>query len=116
MNSFVFPASNKHTTKSGKKIPAGGVSIFGDDGDGMFTTAAKAEPKAQTQPKSEPQPQVTKSLGGGLFDDDDDDDLFASMAQPASKGKAVTAPTSNNSKSKANKVIGQYSQNYFNRI
>ena len=79
----LFTVETKTSTKSGKKIPVGGVSIFGDDGDDLFSSS-KSEPKPGA-----PATLAPKSGGGGLFDDEDEDDLFADLAP---KGKTSSAP------------------------
>ncbi|CAH1772321.1 unnamed protein product, partial [Owenia fusiformis] len=74
-------------TKSGKKVPAGGISIFGAGDDDLFPSKAKAISDNEDDYKEKPPPMdapsKAKASGGGIFDDDDDDDLFASV--PAKK-------------------------------
>ncbi|XP_006815327.1 uncharacterized protein LOC100375570, partial [Saccoglossus kowalevskii] len=88
-------------TKSGRKVPAGAVSLFGSGTDDMFSTSKKqdddddddndnddeaVEPAAKTITSTKPQP---KSLSGGLFDDnEEEDDLFAPPPMKTTSKKA----------------------------
>ncbi|XP_066204294.1 LOW QUALITY PROTEIN: WASH complex subunit 2A [Saccopteryx leptura] len=75
--------------KSGKKIPAGAVSVFLGDSC-MFGASSAPSPQEPQKPK---QPTPGKSLHLpapiGLFDDDDDDDDFfaASSSKPSKTDK-----------------------------
>ncbi|XP_075866323.1 WASH complex subunit 2A isoform X3 [Microcebus murinus] len=83
------------SSKPGKKIPAGAVSVFLGDTDvfGAALAPSRKEPQKPEQPlpgKSPYPPPPT-----GLFDDDDDDDDFfaASLSKPSKTGKVQ--PTAN---------------------
>nr|XP_012600072.1 WASH complex subunit FAM21C isoform X10 [Microcebus murinus] len=83
------------SSKPGKKIPAGAVSVFLGDTDvfGAALASSRKEPQKPEQPlpgKSPYPPPPT-----GLFDDDDDDDDFfaASLSKPSKTGKVQ--PTAN---------------------
>uniref|UniRef100_A0A8D1QXE9 WASH complex subunit 2A n=1 Tax=Sus scrofa TaxID=9823 RepID=A0A8D1QXE9_PIG len=77
------------SSKPGKKIPAGAVSVFLGDTD-LFGTASA--PSLKEPPKPE-QPTPGKSsylpASSGLFDDDDDDDFFAASHSKPSKTDKV---------------------------
>ena len=90
------------TTSSGKKVPAGAVSIFGDlDGGGLF---GKGSPPKKQSSKAEPVKSEEKKTisdikkAPSLFSDDDEGDLFSvskpktpSSVHPA-KAKPVETP------------------------
>ncbi|RMX42087.1 hypothetical protein pdam_00001226 [Pocillopora damicornis] len=70
------------STASGKKIPAGAISIFGDSGlfgsptkEDITTSLTKNHQKHE-ETETKPKPK-SGGGGGGLFDGDDDDDLFS---------------------------------------
>uniref|UniRef100_A0A8C3YVC3 FAM21/CAPZIP domain-containing protein n=1 Tax=Catagonus wagneri TaxID=51154 RepID=A0A8C3YVC3_9CETA len=77
------------SSKPGKKIPAGAVSVFLGDTD-LF--GAASAPSLKEPPKPE-QPTPGKSsylpVSAGLFDDDDDDDFFAASHSKPSKTDKV---------------------------
>lgn len=69
------------SSKPGKKIPAGAVSVFLGDADVLGAASAPA-------PKEPAQPAPGKRLclpATGLFDEDDDDDFFAASSSKPSK-------------------------------
>nr|XP_011747857.1 WASH complex subunit 2C-like isoform X1 [Macaca nemestrina] len=71
------------SSKPGKKIPAGAVSVFLGDTDvfGAASVPSLKEPEKPEQPTPRKSPYVPPPTG--LFDDDDDDDDFFSA--PRSK-------------------------------
>ncbi|XP_006147754.2 WASH complex subunit 2C isoform X2 [Tupaia chinensis] len=73
------------SSKPGKKIPAGAVSVFLGDTDvfGVTSTASLEEPQKMEQPIPGKSPGLPAPAG--LFDDDDDDDDF--FAASASRSK-----------------------------
>uniref|UniRef100_M3YDL5 FAM21/CAPZIP domain-containing protein n=1 Tax=Mustela putorius furo TaxID=9669 RepID=M3YDL5_MUSPF len=83
------------SSKPGKKIPAGAVSIFLGDTDvfGATSVPSLKEPQKAKEPQKPEQPTPGKSLyppaPAGLFDDDDDDDDFftASCSKPSKTDK-----------------------------
>ncbi|KAK3782554.1 hypothetical protein RRG08_028050 [Elysia crispata] len=89
------PSDSRPRTRSGKQLPKGAVSVFGDGGD--ILASAKLEssgthvvkkPTAQTSEK-----KAGGGGGGGLFDDDEEDDLFGGApvkVEAASKAKPAT--------------------------
>ncbi|XP_059253990.1 WASH complex subunit 2A-like isoform X3 [Mustela nigripes] len=83
------------SSKPGKKIPAGAVSVFLGDTDvfGATSVPSLKEPQKAKEPQKPEQPTPGKSLyppaPAGLFDDDDDDDDFftASCSKPSKTDK-----------------------------
>ncbi|XP_056251880.1 LOW QUALITY PROTEIN: WASH complex subunit 2 [Seriola aureovittata] len=95
--------STAQTAESGKKIPAGAVSIFPDNS--LFSSGKDSDsvgskengtPVPKTSAASKPVPTgVAVGGGGGLFDDDDEDDDFfssKSLEKPDSAGKEKPKP------------------------
>ncbi|XP_054428316.1 WASH complex subunit 2A isoform X3 [Pteronotus mesoamericanus] len=82
------------SSKPGKKIPAGAVSVFLGDTDVFGATSAPS----LMDPQKTKQPTSGKSLHlpapSGLFDDDDDDgnDFFAASCSKPSKTDKVKSP------------------------
>ncbi|KAM5323578.1 WASH complex subunit 2C isoform 3-T3 [Glossophaga mutica] len=81
------------SSKPGKKIPAGAVSVFLGDTDVFGATSAPS----LTNPQKSKQPMPGKSLylpaPTGLFDDDDgDDDFFAASCSKPSLTDKVKSP------------------------
>nr|XP_032820529.1 WASH complex subunit 2A-like isoform X2 [Petromyzon marinus] len=72
-------------TKSGKKIPAGAVSLF--PGEGIFVPP-KPQPVAQEVPKVV-QSQPEKKPASTLFSDDEEGDLFAGIGGAGKQTKAA---------------------------
>ncbi|EDV28442.1 uncharacterized protein TRIADDRAFT_51354 [Trichoplax adhaerens] len=75
----------RNRTKSGRKIPAGAVAVFGSEDSGLFGTPteesiAKEKPNdddiknTPTKEASKPNIKTQKSVSKGLFDDDEDED------------------------------------------
>ncbi|XP_008053412.1 WASH complex subunit 2A-like isoform X2 [Carlito syrichta] len=86
------PASGNEessSSKPGKKIPAGAVSVFLGDTDvfGAASAPSLKEPQKPEQPTPGKSPYLPAPAG--LFDDDDDDDDFftASCSKPSKTGK-----------------------------
>nr|XP_044993161.1 WASH complex subunit 2 isoform X1 [Jaculus jaculus] len=83
------------SSKPGKKIPAGAVSVFLGDTDVFGVTAAPSlnEPQKQEQPTPGKSPHLPTP--SGLFDDDDDDDDFfvASASKPPKTDKVKPTAT-----------------------
>ncbi|XP_032693486.1 WASH complex subunit 2A isoform X2 [Lontra canadensis] len=83
------------SSKPGKKIPAGAVSVFLGDTDvfGATSVPSLKEPQKAKEPQKPEQPTPGKSpyppAPAGLFDDDDDDDDFftASCSKPSKTDK-----------------------------
>ncbi|KAK7901355.1 hypothetical protein WMY93_018124 [Mugilogobius chulae] len=76
------------STKSGKKIPAGGVSIFPENS--LFGSPPDLEP---VQSKENGTPAVKPALtGGGLFDDEEEDDFFTGNTVKTSAAKEKPKP------------------------
>uniref|UniRef100_I0FRL2 WASH complex subunit FAM21A n=1 Tax=Macaca mulatta TaxID=9544 RepID=I0FRL2_MACMU len=77
------------SSKPGKKIPAGAVSVFLGDTDvfGAASIPSLKEPEKPEQPTPRKGPYVPPPTG--LFDDDDDDDDFfsAPRSKPSKTGK-----------------------------
>ncbi|XP_050661253.1 WASH complex subunit 2A isoform X1 [Macaca thibetana thibetana] len=77
------------SSKPGKKIPAGAVSVFLGDTDvfGAASVPSLKEPEKPEQPTPRKGPYVPPPTG--LFDDDDDDDDFfsAPRSKPSKTGK-----------------------------
>ncbi|KAL3887964.1 hypothetical protein ACJMK2_000349 [Sinanodonta woodiana] len=72
-------------TSSGKNLPAGGVSIFGDDGGDLFSSVKEESIKEKVTPAVEKkQPSFG---GGGLFEEEEEDDLFGTQTKSTSKVK-----------------------------
>lgn len=82
------------SSKPGKKIPAGAVSVFLGDTDVFGATAAPSV----KEPQKPEQPTLGKSqhlpTSAGLFDDEDDDDFFAPVRSKPSKTDQVKSGTS----------------------
>ncbi|XP_006757206.2 PREDICTED: WASH complex subunit FAM21A [Myotis davidii] len=75
------------SSKPGKKIPAGAVSVFLGDTD-VLGAASALSPKEPQKPQKPQQPTTGKRLylpSTGLFDEDDDDDFFAASCSKPSK-------------------------------
>lgn len=95
------------STASGKKLPAGAVSIFGDSG--LFGSPTKEDSASSKVTKSSVEEPVPKPKpmaaggGGGLFDGDDEDDLFTSTKSKPS-ASIVAQETSITKKSSTKKV------------
>ncbi|KAM6157305.1 WASH complex subunit 2A-like isoform 2-T2 [Erethizon dorsatum] len=92
-----IPASvneESFSSKPGKKIPAGGVSVFLGDTDvfGALTTAVLKEPQKPEQPAPEKSSYVPAA--GGLFDDDDNDDFFTASCNKPSKTDKIRSTAS----------------------
>ncbi|XP_045882922.1 WASH complex subunit 2-like isoform X6 [Meles meles] len=83
------------SSKPGKKIPAGAVSVFLGDTDvfGATSVPSLKEPQKAKESQKPEQPTAGKSpyppAPAGLFDDDDDDDDFftASCSKPSKTDK-----------------------------
>ncbi|XP_039333741.1 WASH complex subunit 2A isoform X4 [Saimiri boliviensis] len=76
------------SSKPGKKIPAGAVSVFLGDTDvfGAVSISSLKEPQKPEQPIPRKSPYLPPP--SGLFDDDDDDDFFsAPRSKPSKTGK-----------------------------
>ncbi|XP_017374271.1 WASH complex subunit 2C isoform X7 [Cebus imitator] len=77
------------SSKPGKKIPAGAVSVFLGDTDvfGAASISSLKEPQKAEQPIPRKSPYLPPPAG--LFDDDDDDDDFfsAPCSKPSKTGK-----------------------------
>ncbi|KAL4698321.1 hypothetical protein H8959_010978 [Pygathrix nigripes] len=89
---FLILASS--SSKPGKKIPAGAVSVFLGDTDvfGAASIPSLKEPEKPEQPTPRKSPYVPPPTG--LFDDDDDndDDFFsAPRSKPSKTGKVQSA-------------------------
>ncbi|XP_048663410.1 WASH complex subunit 2A isoform X6 [Marmota marmota marmota] len=83
------------STKPGKKIPAGAVSVFLGDTDVFGATSAPS--LKESQKPEQPTPGKTSYLPApaGLFDDDDDeDDFFAASCSKTSKTEKVKSTKS----------------------
>ncbi|XP_072875067.1 WASH complex subunit 2-like [Chlorocebus sabaeus] len=81
------------SSKPGKKIPAGAVSVFLGDTDvfGAASIPSLKEPEKPEQPTPRKSPYVPPPTG--LFDDDDDDDDFfsAPRSKPSNTGRVQSA-------------------------
>ncbi|XP_033064777.1 WASH complex subunit 2A [Trachypithecus francoisi] len=82
------------SSKPGKKIPAGAVSVFLGDTDvfGAASIPSLKEPEKPEQPTPRKSPYVPPPTG--LFDDDDDDDddfFSAPRSKPSKTGKVQSA-------------------------
>ncbi|XP_007446845.1 PREDICTED: WASH complex subunit FAM21A isoform X2 [Lipotes vexillifer] len=77
------------SSKSGKKIPAGAVSVFLGDTDVFGATCAPSLKEAQKPEQPTPGKSSYPPAPAGLFDDDDDDDDFfaASRSKPPKTDK-----------------------------
>ncbi|XP_036683875.1 WASH complex subunit 2C-like isoform X11 [Balaenoptera musculus] len=77
------------SSKPGKKIPAGAVSVFLGDTDVFGTTCAPSLKEAQKPEQPTPGKSSYLPVPAGLFDDDDDDDDFfaASHSKPPKTDK-----------------------------
>ncbi|KAM5138941.1 WASH complex subunit 2A isoform 2-T2 [Callospermophilus lateralis] len=83
------------STKPGKRIPAGAVSVFLGDTDVFGATSAPS--LKESQKPEQPTPGKTSYLPApaGLFDDDDDeDDFFAASCSKPSKTEKVKSTKS----------------------
>ncbi|KAK3588328.1 hypothetical protein CHS0354_016699 [Potamilus streckersoni] len=66
-------------TSSGKNVPSGGVSLFGDDGDDLFSSVKQESIKEKVTPAVEKKQPSTG--GGGLFEEEEEeDDLFGTKS------------------------------------
>ncbi|XP_044515087.1 WASH complex subunit 2C isoform X3 [Gracilinanus agilis] len=80
---------NEETTSSkpGKKIPAGAVSLFLGDTD-VFSVSSLQSPKEQQRPPQPTQGKTPQSpVPAGLFDNSDDDFFVASNSKPLHTAK-----------------------------
>ncbi|GFS08888.1 WASH complex subunit FAM21A [Elysia marginata] len=94
------PSDAGPRTQSGKQLPKGAVSIFGDGGD--FLASSKVESSGTHSVRKPTAQNPAKKAGGGggggLFDDDEEDDLFGgasvvkSEAAPKAKPASKTQP------------------------
>ncbi|XP_053438399.1 WASH complex subunit 2A-like isoform X2 [Nycticebus coucang] len=77
------------SSKPGKKIPAGAVSVFLADTDVFGATSAPSLKEAQKPEQPPPGKSSYTPAPSSLFDDDDDDDDFfaASSSKPSKTGK-----------------------------
>uniref|UniRef100_A0A8B9Y3K0 FAM21/CAPZIP domain-containing protein n=1 Tax=Bos mutus grunniens TaxID=30521 RepID=A0A8B9Y3K0_BOSMU len=77
------------SSKPGKKIPAGAVSVFLGDTDVFGATSAPALREPQKHERPPPGKSAYVPASAGLFDDDDDDDDFfsASRSKPPKTDK-----------------------------
>ncbi|XP_055394681.1 WASH complex subunit 2A isoform X3 [Bubalus kerabau] len=77
------------SSKPGKKIPAGAVSVFLGDTDVFGATSAPAPREPQKHERPPPGKSTYVPASAGLFDDDDDDDDFfsASRSKPPTTDK-----------------------------
>uniref|UniRef100_A0AAA9SZK8 WASH complex subunit 2A n=1 Tax=Bos taurus TaxID=9913 RepID=A0AAA9SZK8_BOVIN len=77
------------SSKPGKKIPAGAVSVFLGDTDVFGATSAPAPREPQKHERPPPGKSAYVPASAGLFDDDDDDDDFfsASRSKPPKTDK-----------------------------
>ncbi|XP_035123520.1 WASH complex subunit 2A isoform X26 [Callithrix jacchus] len=75
------------SSKPGKKIPAGAVSVFLGDTDvfGAVSISSLKEPQKPEQPIPRKSPYLPSPTG--LFDDDDDDFFSAPRSKPSKTGK-----------------------------
>ncbi|XP_023564166.1 WASH complex subunit 2A [Octodon degus] len=82
------------SSKPGKKIPAGGVSVFLVDTDmlGAPTTPVPKEPQKPEQPT--PGKSSYVPAASGLFDDDDNDDFFTVSCNKPSKTEKIRSTAS----------------------
>ncbi|XP_053778034.1 WASH complex subunit 2A isoform X2 [Desmodus rotundus] len=91
----VSEVSTSASSKPGKKIPAGAVSVFLGDTDVFGATSAPSlkDPHKPKQPT--PGRNLYLPAPTGLFDDDDgDDDFFAASCSKPSKTDKVKSPAS----------------------
>ncbi|XP_048588128.1 WASH complex subunit 2 [Nematostella vectensis] len=75
------------STASGKRIPAGAVSIFGD---GFLPASPAKQDSMPSTPEDKPARKQTSQGGGGLFDEDEDEGLFGSGASQKKPSNDVT--------------------------
>ncbi|KAM7226746.1 hypothetical protein CapIbe_021821 [Capra ibex] len=77
------------SSKPGKKIPAGAVSVFLGDADVLGGASAPALKEPQRHERPPPGKSAHVPASAGLFDDDDDDDDFfaASRSKPPKTDK-----------------------------
>ncbi|XP_077602644.1 WASH complex subunit 2A isoform X3 [Crocuta crocuta] len=77
------------SSKPGKKIPAGAVSVFLGDTDVFGATSVPSLKESQKPEQPAPGKSVYPPAPAGLFDDDDDDDDFfaASSSKPSKTDK-----------------------------
>nr|XP_005900688.1 PREDICTED: WASH complex subunit FAM21A [Bos mutus] len=77
------------SSKPGKKIPTGAVSVFLGDTDVFGATSAPAPREPQKHERPPPGKSAYVPASAGLFDDDDDDDDFfsASRSKPPKTDK-----------------------------
>uniref|UniRef100_A0A671GCD3 FAM21/CAPZIP domain-containing protein n=1 Tax=Rhinolophus ferrumequinum TaxID=59479 RepID=A0A671GCD3_RHIFE len=90
------PASEvSSSSKPGKKIPAGAVSVFLGDADMFGTTSAPSLKEPQKPEQLTPGKSSYLPVPTGLFDDDDDDDDFfaASSGKPSKTDKIKSTAT-----------------------
>ncbi|XP_019571730.2 WASH complex subunit 2 isoform X7 [Rhinolophus sinicus] len=90
------PASEvSSSSKPGKKIPAGAVSVFLGDADMFGTTSAPSLKEPQKPEQPTPGKSSYLPVPTGLFDDDDDDDDFfaASSGKPSKTDKIKSTAT-----------------------
>ncbi|RDD41765.1 WASH complex subunit FAM21 [Trichoplax sp. H2] len=91
----------RNRTKSGRKIPAGAVAVFGSEDSGLFGTPteesiAKEKPNdddiknTPTKEASKPNIKTQKSVSKGLFDDDEDEDELFGAAPVSIKKPQLT--------------------------
>ncbi|KAJ8790131.1 hypothetical protein J1605_004714 [Eschrichtius robustus] len=80
------------SSKPGKKIPAGAVSVFLGDTDVLGATCAPSLKEAQKPEQPTPGKSSYLPAPAGLFDDDDDDDDFfaASHSKPPKTDKVTS--------------------------
>ncbi|XP_066881261.1 WASH complex subunit 2A-like isoform X10 [Kogia breviceps] len=82
------------SSKPGKKIPAGAVSVFLGDTDVFSATCAPSLKEAQKPEQPTPGKSSYLPAPAGLFDDDDDDDFFAaSRSKPPKTDKVKSTPS-----------------------
>lgn len=87
--SMISTVKTTEPSKSGKKIPAGGVSIFPDN---LFSSGNESDTE-ESKTNGIPPPRtntISKQVGGGLFDDEEDEDDFfgnKSLKRSDSTGK-----------------------------
>ncbi|XP_012579241.1 PREDICTED: WASH complex subunit FAM21-like isoform X2 [Condylura cristata] len=76
------------SSKPGKKIPAGAVSVFLGDADVFGITSAPSVKEPQKPEQPTPGKNLYPPAPAGLFDDDDDDDdFFATSSRNPKKDK-----------------------------
>ncbi|XP_055018428.1 WASH complex subunit 2A-like [Boleophthalmus pectinirostris] len=80
-------APSTGSTKSGKKIPVGGVSIFPENN--LFGSPPDTEP---VESKENGTPAAKTPMGGGLFDDEEEDDFFSGNSVKTSAVKEKPKP------------------------